>query len=159
MEDQSQCMLVIITDLQVDTGYYAQAGQAMMTFIAIDDIWIEAYMTENNLENIVPGNEVDMVLDVRPGRIIRGKVISLGAGASIGDDTGPGELPKIQSTRGWLRDPQRFPIIITIPNYEGGYGLRVNSQVDVVVYTGENPILNPLAALWIRLLSYLSYIY
>jgi hypothetical protein len=65
----------------------------------------------------------------------------------------------VQSTRGWLRDPQRFPIVIVIPDYRGGYGLRVNSQADVIVYTGDNALLNGLAAVWIRLLSYLSYIY
>jgi multidrug resistance efflux pump len=149
----------LVTDLRVATGYFAKSGEALMTFIAIDDIWIEAYMTENNLEHIAPGNQVDMVFDMRPGRVIRGKVVSLGAGASIGDDAAPGELPKVQSTRGWLRDPQRFPIVIVIPDYRGGYGLRVNSQADVIVYTGDNALLNGLAAVWIRLLSYLSYIY
>ena len=149
----------LVTDLRVNTGYFAKAGEALMTFIAIDDVWIEAYMTENNLDNIAVGNPVEMAFDVAPGQVIEGKVVSLGRGASIGTETGPGELPKVQDVRGWLRDPQRFPIIVSLPDYKGGLGLRVNSQVDVVVYTGDSGFLNRLAALWIRLLSYLSYVY
>ena len=37
--------------------------------------------------------------------------------------------------------------------------LRCMQQADVIVYTGDNALLNGLAAVWIRLLSYLSYIY
>jgi hypothetical protein len=34
-----------------------------------------------------------------------------------------------------------------------------NGQADVVVYTGGNSVLNALAAVWIRLMSWLSYAY
>ena len=35
--------------------------------------------------------------------------------------------------------------------------LRANSQVDVIVYTGDHPFWNALGRFWIRLMSWLSY--
>lgn len=154
----------LVADLRVDEGTYARAGQPVMTFISIEDMWVEAYMTENNLGRIKPGAEVEIVFDMAPGRIFTGVVAGRAAGASSGQETAPGQLQKVESPRGWLRDPQRFPLIINLPDYgsskaEGTVGLGVNSQADVIVYTGGNPIMNGLGALWIRLVAILSYAY
>ncbi len=157
-----------VTDLTVDTGYYAKAGQPLMTFIAIDEMWIEAFMTENNLGRIEPGDPVDMVFDIAPGRVMTGEVVSLGGGAHTGEKSALGELPTVQAARGWLREPQRFAVIIKITEpdytdpegrYKGGLNLRAGSQADVTVYTGDHPFWNALASLWIRIVSLFSYAY
>ena len=49
-------------------GNIAQTGAPLMTLIAIHDLWINADMTENNLGNIKPGDEVAIVLDVMPAK-------------------------------------------------------------------------------------------
>jgi len=67
-----------ITNLQIDVGHYASAGVPMMTFIEIDNIWIQANLRENNIANIKPGNSVDISLDVAPGKIFKGTVSSVG---------------------------------------------------------------------------------
>jgi hypothetical protein len=36
---------------------------------------------------------------------------------------------------------------------------NLNGQANVIVYTGDNGFLNTLGAVWIRLLSWLSYAY
>ena len=38
-------------------------------------------------------------------------------------------------------------------------GARYGSQASVVVYTGDNPVMNALAWCWIRVASWLSYLY
>ena len=53
----------LVTDLRTDVGYFVPAGAPAMTLIAIHDLWIDADMTENNLGNIDPGDEVAIVLD------------------------------------------------------------------------------------------------
>jgi len=157
-----------VTDVLIDEGYYAVAGQPLMTFISMADGWIEAYLTENNLGNVRPGNRVEITFDVRPGKVFQGEVIGRGYGADAGKKSKVGALPTIQSTRGWLRDPQRFPLMIRITDpaltdengrYTGGLGLSVGAQADVVVYTGDSFILNSLAAAWIRVASVFSYAY
>ena len=98
-----------VTDLRTDVGQFAQAGAPLMTLIAIHDLWISADMTENNLGNIKPGNEVAIVLDVMPGEVLKGRVRSVGTGISPGSQPAPGTLPQVQNSRDWLRQAQRFP--------------------------------------------------
>ncbi len=156
-----------IGGLKIDEGTYATAGQPVMTFISADDIWIEAFMTENNLGRIKLGDKVELTFDAFPGKIFEGKVKSVAVGVSTGKVTNLGDLPTVEKTRGWLRDPQRFPVIIETTNYNydvstelaSGLGLRLNSQADVIVYTGDHPFWNTLGKFWIRLMSWFSYVY
>ena len=148
-----------VTDVRIDAGHYAVAGQPLMTFISATDVWIEAYMRENSIGNIKAGDPVEIVMDITPGRIYKGEVSSIGWGAGEGQSTSLGELRKIESKIGWLRDAQRFPVIIKfVGDIEKGRR-RVGGQADVVIYTGDNTILNALGWLWIRLMSILSYAY
>jgi multidrug resistance efflux pump len=151
----------LIANLAIDEGAYARAGQPLMTLIAIEDVWVEAYFTENNLGRVKPGNPVDIAFDIAPGRIFRGEVASLAPGAVAGRQGDLGGLARVEQPKGWLRDPQRFPVTIRLLDYqpEDRIGLRVNSQADVTVYTGNNFVLNALGYLWIRLASLLSYGY
>lgn len=150
----------LVTNVSVDTGNFAQAGQPLMTFVAIHDIWIQADLTENNLGNLEPGDAVEFVLDVRPGRVFKGTVRSVGYGVSTGNES-LGTLPTIENDRNWLRDAQRFPVLVDLEEsvLTAGHGIRVGSQVTVIVYTGRHPIMNTLGRLYIRLLSYLTYLY
>ena len=77
-----------VVDLKVDEGTFAQAGQPLMTFISGDDVWVEAFLTENNLGLVSIGDPVKITLDVHPGRVIDGVVASLGAAASAGRASG-----------------------------------------------------------------------
>jgi multidrug resistance efflux pump len=149
--------------LKIDEGTYVNAGQPAMTFISVDDLWVEAYMTENNLGRVEPGDKVELTFDAFPGQIFEGKVKSSAAGVSTGKKTDLGDLPTVEKKRGWLRDSQRFPVIIDVTNYQYDInrkgGVRLNSQVDVIVYTGDNWFWNMLGKFWIRLMSWFSYAY
>ena len=59
----------LITNLRIDEGHYANPGQPLMTFVAVHDVWIEAYLRENSLGNVKPGDRVEVALDIQPGRI------------------------------------------------------------------------------------------
>jgi multidrug resistance efflux pump len=148
-----------VTNLQIDQGNYAHAGTPIMTFVSLEEIWIEAFYKENNLAHIDPGDPVELAFDAAPGKVFSGTVLSLGVGASGAKQSEVGELSEVESPKGWLRNPQRFPVLILIKDYNGSIGLRVNSQADIVVYTGDNSIMNNLGRIWIRLISWLSYAY
>ncbi len=151
--------LGLITNLKIDVGHYAKTGTALMTFVSGTDVWVQANMRENTLGHVMPGNEVDLVLDVAPGRVFRGVVRSVGAGVAQGRAESLGELQTIKTTSGWLRDAQRFAVIIDFADDEA-YGLRrAGGQADVQIYTGDHTIINGLGWLWIRFLSILSYVY
>ena len=151
----------IVTDLRADVGNFAQAGAPMMTLIAIRDMWISADMTENNLGHVDPGDKAAIVLDVMPGHVFKGRVRSIGGGVGAGQSVPPGTLPSVENSRDWLRQAQRIPIVVEfdpqeLPNIRG---VRVGGQADVLVYSGNNPVMNLLASIYIRVLSWFSYLY
>jgi multidrug resistance efflux pump len=130
-----------------------------MTFIEFDNVWIQANMRENNIANIEPGDSVDIALDVAPGKVFKGKVSSVGFAVGSDHADQVGGLVTIESKSGWLRDAQRFPVIIVFDDERANGLRRLGGQADVLVYTGNNWIINPLGWLYIRLLSLFSYVY
>jgi multidrug resistance efflux pump len=149
----------VVTDVRVDRGNFAQAGAPLMTFLASHDIWVQADFTENNLGNITAGDNVDIVFDALPGKVVKGTVRTTGFGVNV--DSAPlGSLPTIDNDRQWLRDAQRFSVLIDfeLPNAEDRQGIRVGAQASVVVYTGGGFLFNSIAWVKMRVISILTYI-
>ena len=152
----------VITDLRADVGQFAGAGSPVMTLIAINDVWINAEFTENNLGHLHVGSPVEIVFDALPGEVFPGKVRSIGLGVSAGQAPAPGTLPTIQNNRDWLRQSQRFPVVIGFDpvQHERLRGqLRVGGQADVIAYGEGHWLLELLGRGYIRLISWLSYAY
>ena len=151
----------LITDLSTDVGQFIGAGAPAMTLIAIHDVWISADLTENNLANIQPDDEVAILLDSLPGRIFKGKVRSIGYGVGDGQSQPAGSLPTVDNNRDWLRQAQRFPVKVafTEDDLPPVAALRVGGQADVLVYADEGGLMNLLGALYIRLMSLCSFLY
>jgi multidrug resistance efflux pump len=150
----------LVTDLRIDLGNYAGAGAPLMTFVAIHNIWVQADLTENNLGNVDVGDEVELTFDVQPGRIFKGRVRNTGLGVQVVTNA-LGTLPTIDNDRSWLRDAQRFPVAIEFERKSDleKLGLRVGSQVSVIVYTGDSWLINLLGKIYIRLHALMSYAY
>lgn len=146
----------VVTNLQLATGQVVAAGKAALTFIAADTIWVSAAFKENSLEHVAPGNRAEVVLDSRPGAVFAARVESVAWGVASGDSA-DGGLPTVRNDSGWVRDPQRFPVRLVFAGTPPR-GVRYGSQVNVVIYTGDNPVLNVLGTLWIRLIALLTYV-
>jgi multidrug resistance efflux pump len=120
---------------------------------------VQADFTENNLGNIKPGDKVDIVFDALPGKVVKGTIRTTGFGVNV--DSAPlGSLPTIDNDRQWLRDSQRFSVLVDfdLPNAEDRRGIRVGAQASVVVYTGGGILFNAVAWLKMHLLSILTYV-
>ena len=148
-----------VTSVSIAAGNYANAGSPLMTFVSSETVWIEAYMRENSLGNIEPGDPVEIVLDMRPGRVYEGEVVSIGFAVDWKNNTSAGSLQSVSSETGWLRSAQRFPVIIRFTEHPGKGLLRGGGQADVTVYTSGNWITNSLAWIWMRIVSLFSYAY
>ena len=151
-----------ITDLQTDVGLYAGTGAPVLTLISVSDVWINAEFTENNLGHMQEGGEVAILFDSIPGSVFTGTVRTIGLGVSAGSEHPPGTLPTVQNNRDWLRQAQRFPVLIDIDRQQfrdlDGH-LRIGGQVSVVSYSEGSGVLNLLGAFYIRLMSWLAYAY
>jgi multidrug resistance efflux pump len=148
----------LLTDVRVDRGNFAGAGAPQMTFIAIHNIWVQADFTENNLGHVDPGDKVEIVFDSMPGRVISGRVRGTGFGVAL--NSAPlGNLPTIENDRQWLRDAQRFPVLVDfqLDDRDERLGIRVGSQASVIVYSGDNWLFNFVGRIYIRIASLLTY--
>ena len=152
----------MVSDLRADVGLYAGAGSPVLTLISMHDVWINAEFTENNLGHLMPGNRTEILFDVRPGRVYEGRVRSIGLGVGWGQNTKPGTLPAISNDRDWLRQAQRFPVIIEFDTDQDAelYSLlRVGGQATVIAYAKDRSLLNLMGKFYIRLMGVLSYAY
>jgi len=152
----------VITDLRTDVGLYAGTGAPVMTLVGVQDVWISAEYTENNLGHLRAGTPVEILLDVLPGRVFQGEVKSIGLGVSVGQPPPPGTLPTVQNSRDWLRQAQRFPVVVGIDTAQSQdlpQSLRVGGQASVIAYSEGHGLLAVLGRVYIRLMSWLSYAY
>ncbi len=154
----------VVSNLLIAPGTYARSGQDLLTFLDATDIWIEAYFTENNLGRAAVGSSVDVVLDMHPGQIIPGVIESFSSAVSMSGGDVPGQLASPPSTKGFLREPERFPVRIVLPGYEAGNAeddlrFQLNGQADVIMYLSDSSLLNLVGHAYIRVVSILSYAY
>lgn len=150
----------VVTDVRVDRGNFAQAGAPLMTFLSSNDIWLQADFTENNLGNINEGDAVEIVFDGLPGQVVKGRVRTTGFGVQV--DSAPlGSLPTIDNDRQWLRDAQRFSVLIDFDLEDSAdrVAIRVGAQATVVVYAESGWLFNSIAKIKIRVNSILTYAY
>jgi multidrug resistance efflux pump len=101
------------------------------------------------------------VLDVIPGEVFKGRIRSVGGGVGSGQSSAPGTLPTVENNRDWLRQAQRIPVAVEFDagEIERLRKVRVGGQAEVLVYTGDHPVMNVLGRLYIRVMSWLSYLY
>jgi multidrug resistance efflux pump len=152
----------LVTDLRAEVGQFAAAGNPVLTLITINDVWISADLTENNLGHVKSGTPVGIVLDALPGEIFDGRVRSIGYGVSVGmGTTPPGSLPTMQNSRDWLRDAQRFPVIVELtPGQDiDTRAFRVGGQAEIMAFPTKGNPLNPLGRAFLWVMSWLSLAY
>jgi multidrug resistance efflux pump len=152
----------IVTNLRLAKGQFVSPGQPLLSFLETGPRWLSADMRENQLGNVRPGQDVLITLDILPGKLFRGRVHSIGWGISQGDEAPTGQLAPNPPPQGWLRDPQRFPVrILLLPEDAKKAGIdvgRSGAQANVIIFTEDDSIMNPIGRLWLRVVSWLSYL-
>ena len=152
----------IVTNLRLAPGQYVAPGQPLLSFLESGPRWISADMRENQLGNVMPGQDVMIALDIHPGKLFRGTVQSVGWGVSQGDEAPSGQLSTVPADQGWLRDPQRFPVrILVLPDQAKEAGIdagRSGAQANIIIFANDGSIMNPIGRLWIRIVALFSYL-
>lgn len=146
-----------VTSLSLAIGQLLAKGETAMTYIDTREIWIEAAFPENSLENIAIGNPVDIVFDILPGRVVKGRVVALGYGVgnrSVDLRTG---LPAPRAQSGWVRPPQLMPVRIKFD--QEVRPLRFGAQTNVMIYTSDNVVMNAIGYIRMRLVALLTYVW
>lgn len=151
----------VVTNLQLAIGQYAAAGSPVMTFLDSRGAWITADMRENQIGNIEPGDEVEILFDAMPGQTFTGRIHSIAWGIDPGR-TMAGGLMQNRPENQWFEPARRMPVHIEL---DGGMAewpltVRAGAKVSVVVYAGGtgNPVAW-VASAYLKVQSWLSYLY
>jgi multidrug resistance efflux pump len=104
-----------VSDLILQQGGYATAGQPAVTLVNADSFWVVAYFDETQLPRIQIGDQAKMVLMAYPGQPTWGHVAGFGHGISVAN-AAPGVqgLPSVNPIFTWVRLAQRIPIRVEL---------------------------------------------
>jgi membrane fusion protein (multidrug efflux system) len=84
---------------KVELGQYVSPGLALVTLQALDPIWVDFPMPEQNIGKLRKGQVIELSVDAFPGETFKGKVASLDA--RVAQDT------RTLLVRGTLANPDR----------------------------------------------------
>ncbi len=99
----------IIGHRTAEIGQYVQPGQALMSIVDIDNIWITANFKETQLRHMRVGQPVEVKVDAT-GRTYRGKVLDLGGASGARFSLFPPE----NATGNYVKVVQRIPVRIVL---------------------------------------------
>ncbi len=123
----------VVTGLELGPGTYVRTGDPLFALIEIDDCWVEAYFKETWLPRIRPGDRAEVVLLGDPGRVLTGRVESIGSGIERGDGKKDDLLPRVKPTIDWIRLAQRFPVRIELDEPDPSHPLRMGETATVYI--------------------------
>jgi multidrug resistance efflux pump len=106
-----------ISDLILQQGGFATAGQPAVTLVNADSFWVVGYFEETQIARIRVGDGVRMVLMAYPDRAVWGHVAGFGHGINVADAVpGVQGLPSVNPVFTWVRLAQRIPIRVELDN-------------------------------------------
>src|SRR5690606_25399625 len=124
-----------VSKIDLQNGQLVQAGQALFSLIPDNNTWVVANFKETQMENIRPGQKVEIDVDAFSKHKFEGKIesISPATGAKFA------LLPPDNASGNFVKTVQRIPVKITFsnPNDELMKLLRPGMNVVVDVHLKE----------------------
>ena len=99
----------VIGHRTAEAGQYVQPGQALMSIVDIENIWITANFKETQLRHMKPGQSVEVKVDAT-GRTYKGKVVTIGGASGARFSLFPPE----NATGNYVKVVQRIPVRIVL---------------------------------------------
>jgi multidrug resistance efflux pump len=125
----------------------------VMTFVD-SDYQIFALFGQNELHQVIPGNEVEITLDTYPGRIIKAHVDSVIWAQAQGQLEASGELPRTVLNA----PPGRFPVKLVVGDHDRALFLAAGARGSAAIYTEHLGMVHIIRKVLLRVASYLDYI-
>jgi membrane fusion protein (multidrug efflux system) len=117
-----------VVKLSAAKGTFVTPGQSLMMFVP-DEVWIVANYKETQLNDMRPGQPVEVRVDAYPGRKLTGHVDSVQRGSG----TAFSLLPAENATGNYVKVVQRVPVKIMIDNWPAD--VPVGPGMSVVPWT------------------------
>jgi membrane fusion protein, multidrug efflux system len=130
-----------VADRSVQLGQHIQAGQALMTVIPLNALWVDANFKEVQLRNLRIGQPAEVRSDLYGGSFIyHGHV----AGMSAGTGAAFALLPAQNASGNWIKVVQRVPVRIRIDDADlerSPLRVGLSSTVTVDTTDRQGPVL------------------
>jgi RND family efflux transporter MFP subunit len=122
-----------ITNLQVQLGDYANAGQSVFSIVNTDSYWVDGYFEETSLGAIHLGDRATVkLMGYRP--LLQGHVDSFARGITVANATsGQSGLATVNPIFTWVRLAQRVPVRIKIDQVPDGVSLVAGQTASVQI--------------------------
>jgi len=110
-------------------GEVIKSGQPVYVIVDLNNVWVEANLEETKVENVRPGQSVDLKVDAYPKTRFSGKVVNIGAAAASEFSL----IPDSRSAGSFTKVTQRIPIRIEVvaPAQQLRPGMMVVVGIDI----------------------------
>lgn len=123
----------MIANRSVQVGQHIQAGQALMTIVPLDNVWVEANFKETQLHDVHTGQPVTITSDLYGDEYTYTGVV---AGIGAGTGSAFSAIPAQNATGNWIKIIQRVPVRIYIDSKQiEQHPLRIGMSMAVTVDT------------------------
>ncbi|NEX63281.1 HlyD family secretion protein [Noviherbaspirillum galbum] len=119
----------VVTNMNLRPGEIVQPGVPLFVVVNNDHYWVDANFKETETQQIRPGEQASVEVDMYPGKTFHGVVESL----SSGSGTAFSLLPPQNATGNWVKVTQRVPVRVRITDPDPRYPLRVGTTASVKV--------------------------
>lgn len=121
----------VISKKAIEAGQMIQAGQTLMYLVQSETPWVVANLKETEVEQVKPGQKVEIDIDAYPGVRLAGHVDSFSSATGARFTL----LPPDNSTGNFTKVVQRIPVKIVIDEVPEGIALSPGMSVNVVIAT------------------------
>jgi membrane fusion protein (multidrug efflux system) len=120
-----------ISELKLQPGNVVNADKDVFVLVCNNRYWVDANYKETQLENIRPGQPVDIQVDMYPHHPFKGVVENVSAAAGSVFSL----LPPQNANGNWVKVIQRVPVRIKIENPNPAFPLLVGTSTTVTIDT------------------------
>jgi len=125
----------VVARRAAQVGQRVAPGQALLSIVPLEDVWIDANFKESQLGSLRIGQPVSVEADVYGGKVeYNGRV----AGLSAGTGAAFALLPAQNASGNWIKVVQRVPLRIELdPKQLASHPLRIGLSMHVSVDTHD----------------------
>jgi membrane fusion protein (multidrug efflux system) len=123
----------VISRKNVAVGNNLSVGQALLTVVPLNNLWVTANFKETQLKGMQQGQEVDLKVDALGGRHFHGRITQIGGATGSRLSLFPPE----NATGNYVKVVQRIPVRIDFTNLQqdnGDNALRPGMSVEPDVH-------------------------
>lgn len=124
-----------LANYSIEPGQTVNAHQTVCSIVATTRLWVDANFKETELGEIRVGQPAQIKSDIYPGRVFKGHVLSIAAGAGNAFSL----LPPQNATGNWVKVTQRVPVRIVLDDTDTRHHLPIGTSTTARIELKKDP--------------------